>query len=270
MLRLAQVKNAGDFAINLQLSVVLDWAANGSPSDESIAFFRAALAIRPRNPELHAILGEMLGLQGKLAEAETECRYAVELKPDDETFHYSLGSVLSNTQSRWAESEAELRRALELKPDYAEAHNNLGFVLDVPGKRTEAEAEIRRAVDLKPDYAEANYNLGIILLGKGRLADAEAEFRHAIKPKDDYPKAHVALGLVLGDQGKFDDGLDSLQHALKLLPPTDSLRSVAEAGISQCKRRKTLVRSCPPSSRAKCRWGPLSGSNCAALSVQTA
>ena len=54
------------------------------------------------------------------------------------------------------------RRALELKPDFVEAQFNLGNALQAQGRLDDAVACYRRAVELKPEYVVGHNNLGSV------------------------------------------------------------------------------------------------------------
>jgi superkiller protein 3 len=216
LLRQAQGRYPGDFWVNhdLGLSCVL---MKSGPTDEAVAAFRAALAIRPRNPMLHVNLGLALANHGKLAEAEAVYRKAIELKPDFAMAHNNLGIALRK-QGKLAEAEAAYRKALALKPDYPLAYTNLGFALYEQNRLAEAEAACRKAVGLKPDFAEAHTNLGAVLEQEGRLPEAVAAHRKAIQLKPDLAEAHTNLGRALGRQGKGPEALAACRKAVQLKP----------------------------------------------------
>jgi tetratricopeptide (TPR) repeat protein/tRNA A-37 threonylcarbamoyl transferase component Bud32 len=141
VLRAAQVRHPSDFWINSTLAALLGPVP--AYRDEGIGFWRAALAARPRDPEAHNGLGNLLSDQGKPAEAEREYREAVHLQSDDPLYHHNLGMFLAE-QGRPAEAEAEYREALRIKPDYPEAHCNLGLAFRDQGRFREALDELRR------------------------------------------------------------------------------------------------------------------------------
>ena len=91
---------------------------------------------------LDAQLRQAVGLYraGRFAEAEHLCRQILALEPKLPVAHLLLGDALS-FQQRFSEAAAAYRRAIALKPDYAEAYNNLGNALLLMGDlRPAAEA----------------------------------------------------------------------------------------------------------------------------------
>ena len=107
-------------------------------------------------------LGVVLATQGKTDQAIAHYERALALKPDLAEVHNNLGVALA-TQGKTDQAIAHYERALALKPDYAEAHNNLGLALVAQGLIDQAIAHYERALALKPDYAEAHSNLLLTL-----------------------------------------------------------------------------------------------------------
>jgi len=84
---------------------------------------------------------------GRIAEAETWSRRAIELWPDRGSPHHRLGSALL-VQNRDAEAELELLEAIRLAPALAEAHRELARVYARSGRTTEASGALSRALAL--------------------------------------------------------------------------------------------------------------------------
>src|SRR5262249_47747698 len=79
-LRKAQRQHPGDFSINTALALCLE-GLNPPPWDESLAFRRVALAVRPQSAWAHHVLGYVLQERGRLDEAIVEYREAIRLRP---------------------------------------------------------------------------------------------------------------------------------------------------------------------------------------------
>jgi tetratricopeptide (TPR) repeat protein len=82
----------------------------------------------------HNNLGNVQIQQGKLDEAITSYRRALELQPDYAAAYNNLGLALRD-QGRWEEAIACWRRALELQPDYALAHKTWAWRCETKGAR---------------------------------------------------------------------------------------------------------------------------------------
>ncbi|SDI06060.1 Tfp pilus assembly protein PilF [Paraburkholderia phenazinium] len=149
-------------------------------------------------------LGDVLVQLGRLAEAETAFRRAIELTQDYVLAHYNLGVLFMRTERR-EEAECAFRRALALDPSSNDTLNNLGLLLGGMGRFDEAETAYRRATANDPGYLLAHYNLGLQLLRAGRFGEAEQAFRHALEIDKRHADAQNNLGTTLRELDRYDE-----------------------------------------------------------------
>ncbi|MBI5901338.1 MAG: tetratricopeptide repeat protein [Rhodocyclales bacterium] len=163
------------------------------------------------------ILGVVLNLQGRVAEALVAMQEAIRLAPENSEAHYTLGLILDNL-GRHPDAELSYRRALHLQPEFAEAHSNLGQILYDFGRLTEAEDSLRRAQELRPDIAGLHCNLGKVLAKLARPAEAEESFRRALEIDPDLAESHSGLGSVLHALRRPEEAEPSFRRALQIRP----------------------------------------------------
>lgn len=137
----------------------------------------------PEHPFAWTVLGAVLYLTDRPAEAVYPHQVSVALSPDNAQAHSNLGQIL-NKLGRLDEAEESCRKALSLNPRAAIVHNNLGAILHKLGRLKEAEASYRMAVELKTDFAEAHTNLGVTLKELGKLKEAEQSHAKAASIKN--------------------------------------------------------------------------------------
>jgi len=178
---------------------------------------RKAIEINPDYEKAHLNLGIILKQLGKLSEAETSTRKAIEINPDYEKAHLNLGEILKDL-GKLEEAETSTRKAIQLNPKFADAHSNLGIILEQLGKLSEAELSYRKAIEINPDFAEAHYNLGNLLKELGKLSEAELSYRKAIEINPDFAEAHYNLGNLLKELGKLSEAELSCRKAIELDP----------------------------------------------------
>ncbi len=158
VLRRAARRYPGDFRIHFELARAPGAAIEGGASskdifpesEEALRHLTAASAIRPASVSTHVALGIALIAAIRLDEAESECREAIRLKPDDPVAHWMLGDTL-RWQGKHEESGRELREAIRLRPDDGRFHGILAIQLRDTLKFDEALPEFREALRLKPD-----------------------------------------------------------------------------------------------------------------------
>jgi eukaryotic-like serine/threonine-protein kinase len=215
VLRQAQLQYPGDFWINYNLAWNL---ANLAPPsrDEAIAFYRAALAVRPQNAMVFDNLGRLLRDQKKLDEAEACYRKAVEYDARHVSAWNGLGALFCDERRDYDGAIACFNEAIRLKPDYAVVHHNMGVALRAKKDIDGAIASFKQAVRLDPDNAGNRVDLGDALSKRGKLDEAIASYREWIRVKPDDATAHRCLGDALTDQNKLEEAVVSYEAAIRL------------------------------------------------------
>ena len=184
---------------------------------EAESAIRKAIEVKPDHANSHYNLGLMLGDLGNLKEAELAILKAIKFNPSEGKFHSHLGIILKQ-QGKSKEAELATRRAIKLNPNNAIYHYNQGLIFTDLGNFKEAELATRKSIELKPDYVIAYFSLGIILQKHGNLEEAELALRKAIELKPDYAEAYSNLGTILQDLCKLEEAELALRKAIELKP----------------------------------------------------
>ena len=197
--------------------------------EDAISQYRQALQLNPDGVDAHNRLGTALESQGRLDEAMAHYREAVQLRPDLSEAQINLGIVL-RSQGKLDEAVNCFRQAVQRKPTSAEACVNLGIALESQGNSDEAIARYRQALQLKPTFVEAHNNLGLALASQGRLDEAIAQYRQALELSPRYVEAYDNLGVALASEGKLEEAISQFRQALQLKP--DSPEAHNNLGIA--------------------------------------
>ena len=153
------------------------------------ALYRSILAEQPEHASALHLLGHVLTLQARSAEAVSVLSRAAALTPDDADVSFNLAYAL-HRDGQLAAAERALRRAVDLRPDFVAAWLSLSGVMADTDNLDAAEDCFQRALELDPGFAEAHYNYGNLLHREGRIAEALASYRTAIRLKPDFVRAH--------------------------------------------------------------------------------
>ena len=145
-------------ALALLSVLALLTAARCADWRDELSLFGAVVAVHPESAKGHKGLAKALREAGRLAEAETHYRRAIEIYPRFDTAHYNLGILLYAT-ARLDEALFHFERACALRPTFADAHLNRGAALFKLGRLTEAIVSTRRALELRPGWSSARQNL---------------------------------------------------------------------------------------------------------------
>jgi serine/threonine-protein kinase len=246
-LRQVQQEYPGDFWANL----VLGSALLAKDPRESMRYFQAALAIRPKTPVVYNDIGGALVMLNRLDEAMEQFGQALRLDPDFAGAHNNLGYVLKSkgrldeafdhyqqavrcdpsmavarcnlgnalyAKKRPDEAIEQFQEALRLDPRLPEGHTGLCALLkarDGPPKVIEHYQQVLRA---DPEFAVAHAHLGIAFVELGQTDEAIDHFRHAVRIDPQLAPAHHDLGLALSAKGKFQEAVDHFQRAISIDP----------------------------------------------------
>jgi tetratricopeptide (TPR) repeat protein len=200
--------------------------------EEAASQLRAALQERPDYPKGHTNLAMVLHRQGQFEAAVQHARQAIALAPDFADGHSNLALALG-AQGNLAGAEAEYRQAVRLFPGKAELHYNLGNALLGQGRPAEAIPEFERALELKPELMLAHTNLASALVAVGRASEAVVHMQQVVRAGPDDADAHYNLGTVLLRAGRVDEAVAQLQQALKLRPDHPRARDKLAAALIQ-------------------------------------
>ncbi|QDU11986.1 tetratricopeptide repeat protein [Gimesia aquarii] len=110
-------------------------------------------------------------------------------------------------------------RAIELEPDNPSFHYNLGITLASSGKKEKARDAYRKAIQLKSNYVDALINLGNLLLEEDDdLEEAITLCRQVVKLAPNIHTAHFNLANAYAKSEAPEAAEESYQQALKLVP----------------------------------------------------
>jgi tetratricopeptide (TPR) repeat protein len=224
LLRRALESHPDDFWGNFRLAE--EYAQTRPPRwPEAVPYYRAALALRPRNPGVLLNFSSALKETGDLPGAAALLRRALALEPDFAWAHCNLGTVL-HAQMDLPGAVAAYRTALRLDPRDARSHANLAVALHEQGDWPGARAAFREALRLGPDRALFHSNYGSILLKHGDVAGALAAHRKAVALDPSDPAIFFNLGLALEVKGDLPGAIAAYRKALALDPTLSDARAL--------------------------------------------
>ncbi len=146
-------------------------------------------------------------------EAEADFRAALEIRPDQPQVLNYLGYTMVEKKINLDEALDMIERAVAARPESGYIVDSLGWVLYRLGRYDEAVEHMERAVELMPVDPVVNDHLGDVYWAVGRYREAEFQWKRAlsfIDPEDtqgeadpDRIRAKLDVGLdqVLADEG---------------------------------------------------------------------
>jgi len=196
------------------------------------------------------VLGHALMNQGRLDEAESSQRFALQMDPDNSEMEEDLASVLS-MKRQFGEAVPHFQRAIRLEPQRPLPYKKLGRALLSlgrgeeademfraylerdprkrlvaqalehlrQGRKSEGESLLRDALREDPDNIDAmRYLASFMLNEKKSLEDAEALLRRATQLAPDYLEVWMLLGAVLLENARFQAAVPVFEEATRQAP----------------------------------------------------
>ncbi|MFQ5935384.1 MAG: tetratricopeptide repeat protein [Acidiferrobacterales bacterium] len=151
-------------------------------------------------PEEEAYLlwqeGYFLHLMGQYDSAITRFTESIANHPTAEAYTFRGWSL--SMQGRLPEAISECKQAIDLDPEYGNPYNDIGVYLIDLGRPDEAIPWLKKAMGAKRYccYQYPHFNLGRVLLLKGRLTEAIESFERALSYEPDYEPALKALKYI--------------------------------------------------------------------------
>jgi serine/threonine protein kinase/Flp pilus assembly protein TadD len=142
--------------------------------------------------------------------------------------HLSLGSVYSTT-GKITQAVTELKRALELAPNSDEAYRNLGDAYRLSGQTDDAIAAFQKAVAANPYYWTNHTALGNEYLRLGDNAKALPEFQKITEIAGDNPMGYEGIGTVYMREGKWGEAIPQFQKAIAIAPDAPTYSNLGTA-----------------------------------------
>jgi tetratricopeptide (TPR) repeat protein len=165
-------------------------------------------------PALKELAGAAMAL-GRTSQAAEALERAVAIRPRDADALADLGNVYLQ-QNQLDAAEKNLQQALALDPMLSRANNSRGLTALGKGQPEAAERFFRAAVLHQPDLAEAQNNLGNLLAGRKAYAEAAYHFERAIRANPAYAEARHSYGLILALMHNYPKAVTELREAAKL------------------------------------------------------
>ncbi len=159
-------------------------------------FFTHILSINPQARSAQHNLGDHLHSQGRSEEALAAYRRAAALRPNFPDFHNKIGAALQ-ILGQFEKAKASYRRALSLKPRFAHAKGNLAMLLIKEQQYDEAMELFREVIATDPRYTRAYIGMGVALSDLGRYPEALRNFERALTLEPDSTDAQQGRDAIL-------------------------------------------------------------------------
>jgi len=218
--------------------------------DAAVAEFEKALAIRPNDASAHAPIGLIRRRQGRMAEAESELRQALEGDPRNGTLSFNLGETQTLSR-KYVEAVQTFQKSVSLNPRYASGYYYLAWAYvqwkgDVTAARHVLESASKAPGVEDPYNGIAFYLFQTALMSRDwteASRQLEASTSGAVSSQSRYIPASLLRGQLFSCMGRRDSAASQYEEARRHLetkireaPEDARLRSsfgIALAGLGR-------------------------------------
>jgi tetratricopeptide (TPR) repeat protein len=137
-----------------------------------------AIALDPKLPLAHFLLGELYLYQSKVPEAIAQFQQELAIDPGHAASYYKLGDAYSRVQ-KYDEAEKLLQRSIWLDATATGPYILMGKVLEKKGEPALAVRSLQRAIAMDPNNSIPHHLLGQAYRDLRRTEDAERELKLA-------------------------------------------------------------------------------------------
>jgi tetratricopeptide (TPR) repeat protein len=176
-------RSAGEFYKNAKL-----WT-------DAIGAFEKAATRKPKDAELHALLGESYFQNQEVDRALEAFLQAARLSPQNSRAHQGLADVYLKKGS-FDQAISALKRAVNLSPDSAALYIKLGDAYLERARTEEAIQTFQKLIRRNPKAAEAHLGLGKAYLKIDLYEQAGLELERALKLQPELVESHCFLEKV--------------------------------------------------------------------------
>lgn len=171
--------------------------------DEAQAAWEKALAIQPKNGQIHQNLAALFEKKGDVERSKAEYEQIVQLAPPDspvaKTAELKLALINGAqflTKGQLADAQREYEKVLATDPHNSIARFNLAMVYRGLGDMSRAQEMLRSLIDDNPDDLEARSRLGALYLEQGDVKEAVRELEEVVARGKETPQAQQATKLL--------------------------------------------------------------------------
>jgi tetratricopeptide (TPR) repeat protein len=137
-----------------------------------------AVALDPKLPMAHFLLGELHLYKSRIPEAITDLQQELAINPGYAAVYYKLADAYSRVQ-KYDEAERLLQRSIWLDATSTGPYILMGKVLEKKGEAALAVRTLQRAVAMDPNNPISHHLLGQSYRDLGKTDDAERELKLA-------------------------------------------------------------------------------------------
>jgi tetratricopeptide (TPR) repeat protein len=233
---------------------------------DAIAACKNALQLNSQNTDAYKILGNILKIKGKKAEALGVYAKALEINPNSAPIYANLGSFYAD-QKNWQQALDYYQQAVIIDPCLAGAYRSLARVWEELGDTKQALECLCLAVNLEPEKLDAAkyFSFGDRLYAEGKLKEASIFYIHGVELNPQAPAQLAKLVKILEELEEWQQAVVYYHQLISLsngesaddnLALTKPIKHLLAQSRSATQSKHQVVQQFPPESLALANSAP--------------
>jgi tetratricopeptide (TPR) repeat protein len=169
----------------------------------------------PGSDDPLVVMGNVWYRHGNAVEALKFWKEALKINPKRPDVYKCMG-WLSIKKGEFDEAIEQYREALDMQPQLSDVHSNIAHALMMLGRHDEAIEEIEKEIQISPNSSFAYFLLGQVYLQQKEHEKAKENYEVAVKINPQYTNAYYGLGTVCSKLGNSDGAKAYLEKFRKL------------------------------------------------------
>lgn len=191
---------------------------------ESLAAYRRAVEIDPKNAGAFYGLGAAAAANGRRADAIAALETAAALQPRDASAFRAIAG-LQLEAGAFGKALSAIDGALARQPKLVPLMLDRADVLSRAGRSDDAIQQLQKAADAAPRSFEVRVKLGDTFVAAGKAAQAQAQYLKAIELEPKHPLAYNNLAwLTVERKGDVKMAVEWSKQAVALAPDAAAFR----------------------------------------------
>jgi cellulose synthase operon protein C len=201
--------------------------------DEANKLNDEVLKSSPHDAAALVYRGQIQIAQGNAAGAVDSLQQALKSDSNNATAHYHLGRAF-DMQHNEAQAESEWRAAVSVRPDLTDAQRALAGLEILHGDVDALAQTAQQVIQFAPSAPDGYLDRALAEMSRQRFSDAEQDMRKAAELAPGNPIPYVQMGNLHQVQKQYTEAMKFYQQALGMDPSsTDGLQGLMRAYIAQ-------------------------------------
>jgi tetratricopeptide (TPR) repeat protein len=214
----------------------------GDRLDEAAKWNEQILKADAKDADALIYKGQILNRQQRANDAIPVLQAALKTAPDNAVGHYNLGIAFGQV-GNMAQAESQWREAVRIRPNMVAAQQELAELALRKGDLETLDKSAEQLIAAEPSSPSGYIFRAVARIARKDLTGGEADLKKAVEVAPQSPKGYAALGKLRASQKRFSEAEKLYEQALDRDPNYfDAMQGLLSIYMQQKEPAKALAR----------------------------